>query len=165
MFGETVCFKKLCVCAFLGALLAGSEGDLVEDELGNWVGESGGNWESGRLGLVSLSISDKGKVEALSVGVGEADGSLGFDGAIRAGTVAGLGSYDAVTSFDVEAVFSSGAWVDDVLTEDFDNLEGSIVATIRVCHGHGEEGGENNSVHGCCGGGVVVMKGRVPVPM
>merc|ERR1712215_556343 len=132
MFGETVCFKKLCVCAFLGALLAGSEGDLVEDELGNWVGESGGNWESGRLGLVSLSISDEGKVEGVSVGVGEADGSLGFDGTIRAGTVAGLGSYDAVTSFGVEAVFSSGARMDDVATEDWDNLAGGAgVGAVR----------------------------------
>jgi len=67
----------LGVCEFFGAVaisvFLGSKCDLVEDELGNWMGERWGNWQSGRFWLVTGGISNEFEVEKFTVGVGEAD--------------------------------------------------------------------------------------------
>ena len=41
----------------LAGVLLSSEGDLVQDELGDWVGEGGGDGEEVRLGLEAVLVS------------------------------------------------------------------------------------------------------------
>ena len=43
----------------LAGVLLSSEGDLVQDELGDWVGEGGGDGENIRLGLETVLVSHK----------------------------------------------------------------------------------------------------------
>ena len=58
-------------------ILSGSEFNLVEDELGDCVGESGGNWEGIGFWLVStLGVGDKLQLEWGAIGMSEAHGSL-----------------------------------------------------------------------------------------
>ena len=42
-----------------GGVLLGGEGDLVQHELGDWVGEGGCHGQKGRLWLVTVLIGDK----------------------------------------------------------------------------------------------------------
>ena len=43
----------------LAGVLLSSEGDLVQDELGDWVGEGRGDGENVRLGLEAVLVSHK----------------------------------------------------------------------------------------------------------
>ena len=57
-----------------GVFLSG-EGDLVEDELGDWVGEFGSHWEDVRLGLEAVLVgnvshNDLGTVRSSVTGSG-----------------------------------------------------------------------------------------------
>jgi len=62
------------------------------------VGEGRGNWESIRLWLETILISNIGQVEFRTIRVGEGDDSLLVT--IR---VTSLGKDDAVTSFNIKA--------------------------------------------------------------
>ena len=68
----------------------------------------------------------------------EVNEALGLDSATGTRTVAGLRSHDAVFSFDVDAIFSRCAGVNDVAAEDLDDFEG--VRILRPSAGDSEEG-------------------------
>ena len=42
-----------------GGILLGGEGDLVQHELWDWVGEGGGHGQQGRIRLITVLIGDK----------------------------------------------------------------------------------------------------------
>ena len=102
-------------------LLGGGEGDLVEDELGDGVGEGRGNWEVGRFGLVgALGIGNVGEFEGLAVGELESHGPLGLNSAIGARAVSGFLDGGSVAGFEVEAVLTSFWGVFALILGDFD---------------------------------------------
>jgi len=127
------------------------EADLLEDEVGDGVGEGGGDGEGGGLGLVSsVGVSDEFQLEWSTIGVGEADDALLLDGTVVARTDAGLGADDAVAGFDVEAVAARLVGVDDIGAEDLNDIE-----VVGFWQSGGEANQSKNHEHlhvdGCVG--------------
>ena len=98
---------------------------------------------SSRSGRWGVSIGNVAKLEDLAIVDSESDGSLGFYGTIGAWTVSGSGGLDAITSFGVGAVFSSGAGVHTVVLED-----GDFIGTSAVCGRGGVTWVEGGGSHG-----------------
>ena len=140
------------VSSFIGfsATLRSGECDLVEDELGNWVGEGRGNWEPVRFGFVSSGISDVSEVEVTAIGESEADGTLGFDGTIGTTSVSGGRGLDSSLGLGIGTEFSGSRWVDTVVTDD--GLYGVIsvgglgwgIASVGSSKGYSQEAGEDD---------------------
>ena len=150
LFMQEIIYLLVAAAVILIGVLRGGEGDLVEDELGDGVGEGRGNWEPWGFGFVSLGIGNVAQFEVLAIGESEGDGSLGFYGTIGAWTVSGSGGLDAITSFGVGAVFSSGAGVHTVVLEDGDFIGfGAVwgrggVARVGGGGSHGQKAGEDD---------------------
>ena len=146
LFVQEMIYLLVAVSLFLfgRVLLGGGESDLVEDELGDGVGEGRGNWEPWGFGFVSLGIGNVAQFEVLAIGESEGDGSLSIS------TVSGSGGLDAITSFGVGAVFSSGAGVHTVVLEDGDFIGfGAVwgrggVAGVGGGGSHGQKAGEDD---------------------
>jgi len=122
------------------------ECDLVEDEGGDFVGEGRGNGKGRGLRLVAAQgAGDELKLEGGTVGVGEADGSLLFNGTVVGGADAGLGANDAVAGLEVDAVAARLVGMDDVFTENGGEL---VRALLRSSGGEGQEGECDDDLHG-----------------
>jgi len=91
------------------------------------MGEGRGNGKGRGFGFVASGISDEFQFEKLAVGVLKLDGALGFDSAIRAGAVAGLGENDAVAGLDIVAESATLSWVLAVIADGVGELVGARV--------------------------------------
>ena len=100
------------------SIQTGSPLDLIESVLGDWVESDRGNWESGRFGLVAVSIGDESELESFTVGVGERYGSLRFNSTIGTTSSSGFGDSDAIAGFHVIAESSVGGRVYTGVTDD-----------------------------------------------
>ena len=110
---------------FLGptGVLLGSEGDLVQHELRDWVGEFGSHRQEVRLGLEAVLVSHVLDEDGGAVRSGVAVFSSLNDSAIRAGRRARLGQNDAVGGLYIEVV-SSIILLEAVVPKDEDLLTG-----------------------------------------
>ena len=98
------------------------EGDLVEHELGDWVGECGGNWEVGRFGFVAIFVSNEFEFERSTIIKSVREAALCNHGTAFSGANSGLRSHDTVSGFDIETVFSGFAGSDDIAAKNRDNI-------------------------------------------
>ena len=82
--GLVVAVASLVGVVTTARIFASSLSDLVEDELGDGVGEGRGDWEEVGFGLVTVGISNVCQFEILSVGEGEGNAALHLYGAVGA---------------------------------------------------------------------------------
>ena len=147
----------VAVWALIGVASSGSKsvflsslGNLVQDELGDWVGEFRGNWEVVGLGYVSiLSIGTVCEWEVITVGQGEFNSSFLLYGAIGTSTFSSLGDVDSIFGFGVLAESTVFTGEDAVVAEDGDVLSGGGPLAGAVVGGsNGNKSEENDLVVG-----------------
>merc|ERR1719209_1010429 len=140
---------KCSLVVLLGRLLStltGSLFDLGEGVGGDGVGESGGNWKCGRLGLVgSCSVGNVLKEVLLTVGVHESDKTLSLYSTIGSSTLTSVFDSGSIAGLQDKGVSTGGIWGDEVLLDD---LYGVGVQFVGAGGRDGDEAKKSDEFHG-----------------
>merc|ERR1719209_924096 len=122
-FNDVKC-SLLVLFGRLLSTLTGSLFDLGEGVGRDGVGESGGNWKGGRLGLVgSCSVGNVPKEVLFTVGVLESDKTLAFYSTVRSSTGTRLFDSGSIAGLQDKGVSTGGIWGDEVLLDDLYGVE------------------------------------------
>ena len=135
--GKLFVFFRGLESIFTGSLL-----DLGKGMGWDWVEGQWCNGKGGGLWLVStLSVSYEFENEFFTVGVEEADFTLGFYGPIRSTSLPGCGDLGTIAGLELEAVLARIAGVEHILLIDLHRFG---VEVAGPGHGNGDEGKETD---------------------
>ena len=144
----------VAVWALIGVASSGSKsvflsslGNLVQDELGDWVGNSGATGRWSDSGTYPFSASARYVSEKSSpVGQGEFNSSFLLYGAIGTSTFSSLGDVDSIFGFGVLSESTVFTGEDAVVAEDGDVLSGGGPLAGAVVGGSNDNKSEENDL-------------------